>query len=805
MAYNNSSGIYLSNPTGGNYEGYNGEGGIYEGNTTGGVYEDQTPSQEYNTLSRAEQAALLAKQYRDEALAAKVAAEQAEANAELAETNAETAETNAETAETNAEAAQAAAEAARNLANTYKIAAEAAKTAAELAQSRAETAETNAETAETNAETAEANAEAAQAAAEAARNAALVAETNAETAETNAELAEVNAEAAQAAAEAARDLANTYKIAAQTAKTAAELAETNAETAETNAEAARDAALAAQVAAELAETNAETARAGAETAETNAETAEAGAIAARNAAQAAQASAEAARDATLTAYDNFDDRYLGTKTTDPTLDNDGNALVAGALYFNSTLGIMKVYTGSAWVAAYVSGADYLLKTSNLSDLTNVATARTNLGLGTAATTDSTAYATAAQGTKADTAIQTITSSDASLLITPTGTSIDVIVSADSPASTLVASVRNETGSTLTKGTVVYSGGASGNKMLVLRALATSDATSAQTFGMVTADIPNNQNGYVTISGVVSGLNTLGLTEGGIVYLSPTVAGGYTQTKPSAPNHLVYVGIVTRVHATQGSIQTRIQNGYELDEIHDVAISGVAQNDFLVRNGSNLWVNQSPATARTSLGLGTAATTNSTAYATAAQGAKADTAIQTETDPVYVASSWYSTTNNSANWNTAYGWGNHATAGYLTSYTETDPIYVASSWYSTTNNSANWNTAYGWGNHASAGYASDSTVVKLSGDQTISGTKTFSSTITGSISGNAGTVTNGVVTTGSYADPSWITSLDDGKVLPSMSGNSGKYLTTDGTNSAWATVTVDADPAGTAVALAIALG
>lgn len=84
-------------------------------------------------------------------------------------------------------------------------------------------------------------------------------------------------------------------------------------------------------------------------------------------------------------------------------------------------------------------------------------------------------------------------------------------------------------------------------------------------------------------------------------------------------------------------------------------------------------------------------------------------------------------------------------------------------------------------------AEDSSVVKLTGDQTIAGTKTFSSTITGSISGNAGTATNGVVTTGSYADPSWITSLDDGKVLPSMSGNTGKFLTTDGTNSSWSAV------------------
>ena len=73
----------------------------------------------------------------------------------------------------------------------------------------------------------------------------------------------------------------------------------------------------------------------------------------------AQTAAEAARDATLAAYDNFDDRYLGSKTSNPTLDNDGNALVGGALYFNSVSGAMQVYTGSAWVAAYVSGTGFL--------------------------------------------------------------------------------------------------------------------------------------------------------------------------------------------------------------------------------------------------------------------------------------------------------------------------------------------------------------------------------------------------------------------------------------------------------------
>lgn len=117
----------------------------------------------------------------------------------------------------------------------------------------------------------------------------------------------------------------------------------------------------------------------------NASTNATNAASSATAAQTAQTAAEAARDATLAAYDNFDDRYLGAKASNPTLDNDGNALLAGSLYYNTTVPEMRLYTGSAWVAAYVSGAAYLLAANNLSDLTNATTARTSLGLGTMAT------------------------------------------------------------------------------------------------------------------------------------------------------------------------------------------------------------------------------------------------------------------------------------------------------------------------------------------------------------------------------------------------------------------------------------
>lgn len=150
------------------------------------------------------------------------------------------------------------------------------------------------------------------------------------------------AEAAQAAAEAAQS-------AAETAKTAAELAETNAETAEANAETAETNA---ETAATTATTQAGIATTQAGIATTQASNASASAIAADASADAAlvsetAAAASAASAATL--YDNFDDRYLGAKSSAPTLDNDGNALITGAIYFLTTGSVgMYVWDGANW-------------------------------------------------------------------------------------------------------------------------------------------------------------------------------------------------------------------------------------------------------------------------------------------------------------------------------------------------------------------------------------------------------------------------------------------------------------------------
>ena len=162
--------------------------------------------------------------------------------------------------------------------------------------------------------------------------------------------------------------------------------------------------------------------------------------------------------------------------------------------------------------------------------------------------------------------------------------------------------RNSTGATLYKGTVVYISGSTGNRPNFAKAQANAEATSAGTFGVVRADIPNNSDGYVVCIGYIDNLDTrstapnpftnVTLADGDTVYLHPTIAGYITNVKPSAPNHVVYVGKVTRTSPTNGTIVYRIQNGYELDEIHDVAISSKANNDLLVyESATSLWKNK----------------------------------------------------------------------------------------------------------------------------------------------------------------------------------------------------------------------
>lgn len=155
-----------------------------------------------------------------------------------------------------------------------------------------------------------------------------------------------------------------------------------------------------------------------------------------------------------------------------------------------------------------------------------------------------------------------------------------------------ARVYNDTALTLTKGQIVYISGAQGNRVAVKLAQADSDANSAHTIGFVAETIAAGGEGWVQISGPMYKLNTLGTIAGDTVYLSPTTPGLWTTTKPVAPNHLVILGFIERVHATVGSIFIKVDNGYELDELHNVKITSVANNDILqYDNTGSFWKNQ----------------------------------------------------------------------------------------------------------------------------------------------------------------------------------------------------------------------
>jgi hypothetical protein len=156
---------------------------------------------------------------------------------------------------------------------------------------------------------------------------------------------------------------------------------------------------------------------------------------------------------------------------------------------------------------------------------------------------------------------------------------------------IYVTVRNATGATLAKGTIVYTAGAQGNHTLVQKALATGDATSARTLGWVSANIANNADGLVVVEGYLDGIDTDHIAEGSQLYLSGTVAGSFTATKPVAPIHLVYVGVVTKSNPGNGRVLVKVQNGYELEELHDVLIVNPVNAQVLTYDSAtDLWKN-----------------------------------------------------------------------------------------------------------------------------------------------------------------------------------------------------------------------
>ena len=155
----------------------------------------------------------------------------------------------------------------------------------------------------------------------------------------------------------------------------------------------------------------------------------------------------------------------------------------------------------------------------------------------------------------------------------------------------VLRVTNQYGSTISDGQAVYITGSTGNHLNVTLAQANTEAASSKTLAIVTEPIANNQSGFATTSGLVRNFNTSALTEGAAIWLSPTVPGGLTSTKPVAPDNSVLIGWCVRQHATVGVIYVHISNGYELEELHNVLITAASNKQVLrYDSATGLWKN-----------------------------------------------------------------------------------------------------------------------------------------------------------------------------------------------------------------------
>lgn len=341
---------------------------------------------------------------------------------------------------------------------------------------------------------------------------------------------------------------------------------------------------------------------------------------------------------------------------------------------------------------------------------------------------------------------------------PTGTSSQYIDGTGAyqtfPSALATGFVRHEVkaGVAINKGQAVYVTGADGTNMIVGLASNASEATSSKTMGLMESTVAINGKGNVVTEGLLAGLNTVGANAGDPVWLG---TGGNLIygliNKPYAPKHLVFIGIVTRVNANNGEIFVKVQNGFELDELHDVDLkTTLPLNGHLLGYNGTLWVNktiagwlgytpQDAATAITTSNIGS----QSVNYANSAGSATVAGYVNNQSGQLFSYDNRVIAPADTTEGYLQFGftsWRNDGGSPYadylhMRSYTDssggTDNLIMflksgigmriwQQTWGSnspyaeyvdvwttgnfTQTNVNNWNSAYSWGNHSSQGYA-----------------------------------------------------------------------------------------------------
>lgn len=176
------------------------------------------------------------------------------------------------------------------------------------------------------------------------------------------------------------------------------------------------------------------------------------------------------------------------------------------------------------------------------------------------------------------------------------------------ASVLRAYVKNSTGTTLNKGQVVYISGSDGANALISLSTASTEAGSSKTLGILAQTLTTGQHGYVIENGLLVDIDTSAATAGQSIWLGNTPGSFVFGAPPAEPSHSVYLGVVTRVQQNNGEILVKVQNGYEIDELHDVSAASPSDGDIIqYKTSSSLWTKSSIA------GAGIAASSHTHAY------------------------------------------------------------------------------------------------------------------------------------------------------------------------------------------------
>jgi len=409
-------------------------------------------------------------------------------------------------------------------------------------------------------------------------------------------------------------------------------------------------------------------------------------------------------------------------------------------------------------------------------------------------------------------VQSITSADGSIVVTTTGSTVDLAVSQTSPASVLVEQVRNSTGATLTKGTAVYISGATGQLPTVTKAQANNDTNSAQTLGLITADISNNSNGYVTIIGLISNLNTSAFTDGAQLYLSPTTAGTLTATKPYAPNHLVYVAVVAHAHPTQGKLLVKVQNGYEMDELHNVSAQSPSNGQVLIYNASTSLWEKNTLTDGTGISIteGAGSITISNSGVTSVTGTSPVTSSGGTTPAISLASGYGDTQNPYASKTANYVLAAPNGSAGVPTFRAIVAADIPTLNQNTTGSAATLTTARAiYGNNFNGSAALTQIIASTYGGTGNGFTKFTGATTAEKIytlpdASTTILTTNAAVTIGQGGTGQTTANAAFNALAPSQTSNSGKYLTTDGTNTSWATVSGGIST-GKSIAMAMIFG